>query len=137
MIEQFNQSVLLLRLDETLKLQLGEQAGTVETLALDDLDGELLAADFVHRLQSRLADLRDYIVLIDLAGEALGLQNAPHQTLATGLLREEQSEALVLLWMQTADWIHAKGCLELLARNRREDQCLGWRFERGQHSTKV
>ena len=137
MIEQFNQSVLLLRLDETLKLQLGEQAGTVETLALDDFDGELLAADFAHRLHSRLADLLDYIVLIDLAGEALGLHHAPHQTLATGLLREEQSEAFVLLWMQAADWIDDEGGIELLARRRREAKCLGWRLERDQHFSKV
>ena len=136
-IDQCNEPVLLLRLDETLKLHLGEQAGTVETLALDDLDGELLAADFAHRLHSRLADLLDYIVLIDLAGEALGLHHARHQTLATGLLREEQSQALVLLQMQAADWVYDEGGVELLARRRGEAQCLGWRLERDLHSAKV
>ena len=81
-IEQGDEPFLLSRLDETLKLQLGEQALSVVALALDDLDSELLAADLAHRLHSSVAYLFDYMVLVELAGEALGLHHLRHQSLS-------------------------------------------------------
>ena len=81
-VDQGDEPVLLFRLDETLKLQLGEQALSVVSLALDDLDSELLAADLAHRLHSSEAYLFDYMVLVELAGEALGLHHLGHQSLS-------------------------------------------------------
>ena len=121
-VEQGDEPVLLFRLDETLKLQLGEQALRVVALALDDLDSERLAADLVHRPHSRLAYLLDYMVLVELAGEALGLHQLPHQTLAVRFLREKQPKSLLPLWMQVADRINQERHLEPLTRRRGEAQ---------------
>ena len=119
---------MFFRIDLTLKLQLGELLIHLLFLALDDLHSELLAADLANRLDSRLTDLRDYIVLIKLVGEALGIQHDLQHTLADGLLHEEQSKSPVQLWMQATNWIDDERRLILLARSRREAQFVGWRL---------
>ena len=118
-------------------MQLGEQAGLVVALALDDLDGKRFVGYLTHRLDGRLADLLDYVVLVELACEALRIHYLPHQILPGLNLREKQSEAFLPLLVQAADGVHDERRFKLLARRRREAHCVGRWLESDQHFAKI
>ena len=128
---------MLLRINESLKLQLVEQTLNLEVSSLDDLDSERLTGDLVRRLHSCLADFLDQLVLTELAGEAFDLHNLPHQALSAGLVRHEQLNSLFRLCVHAADRIEGDGRIELLPPILLEAQFCGWWFERDQHFAEI